>query len=316
MDVSNALGKWGISGELCEKIEIHGSPERSEWRSVVKSDSSEKFLLEEIWPFQISTRKRIAQAQEELSSNGLNAVFPYLKSEAGEFVGEADGRFWMLSPFIEGLELTRPDYIYDEWRGKLLSDWLIALGKKSDEVSSFGKDAVFDLKAYCFKIYRDVMLNDPYILPQVSPIFSYLRKEDGFFENYHKLPTSFCHGDFHALNVIWGEESINAVIDWEFCGYKPELYDVANMVGCFGIENPAGLKKGACPAFIKNLCEGGFGENVGWENFTKTVLALRFAWLAEWLRKKDKEMTSLELDYMTLLLDSEKELNSSWGILD
>ncbi len=57
---------------------------------------------------------------------------------------------------------------------------------------------------------------------------------------------SFCHGDLHPLNVIWGEKSIRAVIDWEFSGIKPEIYDLANMLGCLGMEDPANLFRPLC----------------------------------------------------------------------
>ena len=43
---------------------------------------------------------------------------------------------------------------------------------------------------------------------------------------------AFAHGDYHPLNVIWTKAGIAAVIDWEFSGLKPEMYDAAILVGC------------------------------------------------------------------------------------
>jgi homoserine kinase type II len=34
------------------------------------------------------------------------------------------------------------------------------------------------------------------------------------------------------------------------------------------------------------------------------VIAIRFAWLSEWLRHEDREMIALETDYMNLLADN------------
>ncbi|BBO77311.1 hypothetical protein DSCW_47280 [Desulfosarcina widdelii] len=40
------------------------------------------------------------------------------------------------------------------------------------------------------------------------------------------------------------------------------------------------------------------------------MLAIRFAWLSEWMRKNDRPMIQLEADYMSLLLDRGPELYS------
>jgi homoserine kinase type II len=42
------------------------------------------------------------------------------------------------------------------------------------------------------------------------------------------------------------------------------------------------------------------------------IVALRFAWLSEWLRRKDSEMIGLELDYMRLLIDNKNSLQKAW----
>jgi homoserine kinase type II len=136
----------------------------------------------------------------------------------------------------------------------------------------------------------------------------------GFFEKYEKLPTAFCHGDYHPLNIIWSENGIASVIDWEFCGQKIELYDVANMVSCLGMENPNTLKKQIVIDFISKLKESKVFENESWENFVDLVLAIRFAWLSEWLRFKDANMIQLEIDYMQLLLENRNFLKQLWGL--
>jgi len=44
------------------------------------------------------------------------------------------------------------------------------------------------------------------------------------------------------------------------------------------------------------------------------TLALRFAWLSEWLRKDDGEMIAMETAYMRLILNSRQTLERAWGI--
>ena len=44
------------------------------------------------------------------------------------------------------------------------------------------------------------------------------------------------------------------------------------------------------------------------------IVALRFAWLSEWLRKSDKDMIKLEQVYMLLLIENKEKLMHSWGL--
>jgi len=138
----------------------------------------------------------------------------------------------------------------------------------------------------------------------------YLKKE--FFKVHDKLPIAFCHGDYHPLNVIWGEKSIRKVIDWEFMGYKPEIYDVANMIGCLGMEEPKSLISGIVGSFVRELRKKDFMQLWSWRYLHEFIIALRFAWLAEWLRKDDKEMIELELVYMFLLIDNRRNIERVW----
>jgi homoserine kinase type II len=128
------------------------------------------------------------------------------------------------------------------------------------------------------------------------------------------LPVAFCHGDYHPLNIIWQDNEIEAVIDWEFCGLKPDIYDCANLIGCIGMEHPSGLVDGLALSFIHDMQRSSIISAQSWEMFAEFVLALRFAWLAEWLRKKDREMIDLEETYMNLLMDNMEILKSAWHI--
>ena len=40
------------------------------------------------------------------------------------------------------------------------------------------------------------------------------------------------------------------------------------------------------------------------------MLAIRFAWLSEWMRKRDRLMIRMEADFMSLLLNHRQELKS------
>jgi len=43
------------------------------------------------------------------------------------------------------------------------------------------------------------------------------------------------------------------------------------------------------------------------------VIASRFGWLSEWLRKRDHEMLEMELDYFDILVHQRRALADLWG---
>jgi len=130
-----------------------------------------------------------------------------------------------------------------------------------------------------------------------------------------QIPLGFSHGDFHPINIIWSKDDINGVIDWEFMGWKPEIYDLANLLGCLGMEDPPALVGDLVSSLLHDLEAGKFFCPVGWQSLLDFVIALRFAWLSEWLRKKDPEMIDLELVYLNLLVENHGDITASWNAM-
>jgi len=58
--------------------------------------------------------------------------------------------------------------------------------------------------------------------------------------------------------------------------------------------------------------KSGIISKESWKYLTEFIIALRFAWLVEWLRRNDTEMISLEMDYLRLLIDNKTALEKSW----
>ncbi len=295
MDYAGLLGKWGIVyKQENPEIVISGSPERAEFRIVVSDVNDNKYVLERIFKHMLDRKKEIASTLVKLKGEDLS-VHPYLDMK--EFAGD----YWQIMPFIEGISLNRPDYIYEEWRGKVLADFLIKMKSASKGIDL----PDFSLKEYVEKILSQAERFQPkhylFLKKIVDPL-------SDFFEI--KLPRGVCHGDYHPINVIWGQDKINSVIDWEFVGYKDELFDAANLIGCVGMENPQALTKGLIPVFTHRLRDSGLFSS--WERLPELVLALRFAWISEWFRKKDFEMQDLEMAYMQLLIDNSDQLRRIW----
>ena len=114
--------------------------------------------------------------------------------------------------------------------------------------------------------------------------------------------------------MIWGPSELLAVIDWEFSGYKAEPYDMANLIGCIGIEDPNSLEGELVRRFIERMKKKGGFCGLTWEYLPDFIMALRFAWLSEWLRKKHVEMIRMQSEYLNLLLENRDYLKSVWQI--
>ncbi len=317
MEIDNTIVKaaaqWDFKlTNIRRDIPIAGSPERCELRSVIECDNNRFYLLESIFDTDINHKLRIISCLNFLSSKGLPSLNPYLCARNNEYIVDCDDRFWQISPFVQGAVLDRPEYIFDKWRGKVMAEFLIELRKKSTELPCLSSLTSFSIKDYISKLISQIKTNDQEVLGKIGPVISFL--ENRFMKVHDMLPVSFCHGDFHPLNIIWSKDSIKAVIDWEFLGMKPEIYDAANLIGCIGIEDPQGLLGNLAKVFIGDLKKSGLISKISLDVFVEFVIAVRFAWLSEWLRHKDIEMIELETVYMNLLADNYDMLKNAWGI--
>jgi homoserine kinase type II len=305
--------QWNIKFErVCEDIDIQGSPERTLSRVVIEDKKSNLYLLEKFSRGRFFLRKNVARAIEFLADNGLNQALLCKKSKFGEFLPIYRDACFQLSPFLDSTELRRPDYLSSSEIGQNFALFLIRQNEASENMQTRIFFAPFSIKEYIYKIFSEMKIHDIDIHKKYLPFLEFLEKE--FMENHDSLPLAFAHGDLHPLNIIWDHNEIKAVIDWEFAGYKPDMYDAANLVGCAGIEDPEGLGMPMVMTFIKTLKEKGIISKQGWDMFPEYILALRFAWLSEWLRKKDEQMLDLEACYLDILMNNMNRLKKTWGI--
>jgi len=299
---------WEIDFKrICDEIEISGSPDRSEFRCVIETATNEKYLLELIPESSLERKANIFMALEKLYNHGVPKLIPYLRNKAGQEFTVIDNNRWQISSYIPGAELNRPEYIHDEWRGTELAKFYREFRNKGNlQLAS----TPFSIKLFCEDFQNRLRKNNPELLPRLQSAFDYLAGD--FFKIEQTLATAFCHGDLHPINVIWGEKQINAVIDWEFCGEKLEIYDLANLIGCMGFERPVGLNSEFALAFLQETRSLFQSQSLNY--LFETILAQRLTWLSDWLRRKDDEMINLEIEYINLVLKYRKELKECWGI--
>lgn len=303
------LTLWGLApGRPRTDIELPGSPQRCMERTPVEDATGRVWILEQLRPGQFDRRERIGHALSSLESKGL-PVPAYLPDLNGRFVAECEDSHFQLSPFIPGTPLPQPEFIEDNERGHNLGKFLAALHTASPTIRDFDTEPPFILEDYVNELMATLAPRRPEIHDALLPVLGPLAP---LFEAWNDLPVTLCQGDFHPLNVIWRDQSIAAVIDWEFAGIRPALFDVANCLGCVGIEDPLALVRGLAPALLDTLREAGCLDIINFSLLPELILGMRFAWMSEWLRRHDAEMTDIEIQYMRLLANSIDTLLPAW----
>ena len=303
------LENWGVAFSAMRKdLAISGSPERCLHRQVIEDEQGSLWLLEQLAPGQAEHHDAIARLLSELSDRGLAGLAPYRRTASrpvsggsacvedpnGPFVCRDWGACWQLSPFIQGTPLRQPEYLDDRCKGDSIGGWLAGFRRTALKIEVPGPlfdiglpGFIADLLSRMAGVRPDVHERAERILPSLG----------GFLEAYPELPGALCHGDMHPLNVIWGTSGMLAVIDWEFAGVRSELYDLANCLGCAGIEGRGRRDVPFVQALLQRARdEGLIHDNAKW--LDSAVLATRFGWLSEWLRKEDEEMIQVELEHM------------------
>lgn len=304
---------WGVSFKAVKPhLTPQGSPERTEFRAVIEDEEEDLFILEEIAPASYHAKLRIIRTIEFLAEKGLDKVVAYRLGIDGQHIQSHGDGLWQMVAFMPGLSLDREHYLYEGWRAGVLSDFLIRMKDAAKDIPFFSLDKPFSIKAYIYTLFHRIEQRRPELVAPVKKVLDFLEK--GLLPSLDRIPARFCHGDYHPLNIIWGKDRMEAVIDWEFCGVKPELYDVANMIGCLGIEHPSSLLGDLVVNFVAKLRKDGFLCETSWDVILEFVIALRFAWLSEWLRKGDEEMIIMELDYMELLINNRNKVRDIWGL--
>ena len=295
-----------------EDINIAGSPERCEFRIVIEDQDDRLFICEKISNAAYEHKMRIIKTLEFLARQNLRFIQPYIPNKNREYIARNNHGLWQFTRFVDGVPLKRPQYVFDRWRGNALAGFLIKLNKKSSGIDNVFPTQPFSIKKYIYELIDTISIHESELRISINPMVSFLEKS--FMGVHDTLPQGFCHGDYHPLNVIWSTNGINAVIDWEFCGYKPEIYDVANLIGCIGMEDPESLVGDLIAELIQRLRQAKLFSDLSWRYLLEFIVALRFAWLSEWLRKSDKDMIKLEQVYMRLLIDNKEKLRHYWGL--
>ncbi|MBN2880834.1 phosphotransferase [Candidatus Woesearchaeota archaeon] len=270
------LLKFGVDFSHVLDVKFYGSPERTSSRVCVVDTNGVKYVLESFKDF---SRK--------------SSILKFLRSvdlPVLEYVGDIvyyNGLYYKLSKYVASSPLDQSSYGLNFNMGKSVGEFLLHLWSLELSVSLDNVDYFAEVSKLVFKF--------PQLEKYYSVSLPVVKSIDSF---------SFAHGDLHPMNILWSNDSVLKVIDWEFFGVRYSGYDLANLIGCVGIENPSWLTAD----FVRGLL-----STVRQIVLPELVLFSRFAWMIEWVNKKDVSMISLELDYMEYLFCNLEELRSTWA---
>jgi len=284
-----------------------GSPARCLERGVVES-AGVKYVVETTPREKHDHRLEQGALLAHLATAGLRWVLPWLQPIGQDAYGVADNNtLWQLRKWADGTPLPRETYGNDAWRGKALAQCLSELHSASASLQQTHIHS-FSLGEYIRRLMPLILASNPALHSDLTPLVEELTP---FLQKESSLTQAFCHGDFHPGNVLWGDHQINAIIDWEFCGTKCALYDVANLLGCLGMDDPAFLTAPMAMEFVHAL-KPVLGTPDDWRLLPETIAALRFAWMREWWHTRNREMMIQELDFIWLILDNRQLLCERW----
>jgi homoserine kinase type II len=304
------LALWGLTpGKIREDIVLPGSPERCVERGCVEDATGAVWMMEKLYPGQMDRRERIGRSLAILANAGL-AIPSYRPDSAGRYATEVDGQFWQISPFVLGDPLPQPEFVEEAERGASLGTFVAELHRAGVGVREFDQLPPFLIEEYINGLMGTIELRHPRVHEVLLPVLPALAP---LFDAWNELPVALCQGDFHPLNVIWQNQQVGAVIDWEFMGLRPALFDVANCLGCVGIEEPRALVRGLAVGLLSSLRDEGALDETSLSLLPELVVAMRFAWMSEWLRKQDTEMIDIELRFLRLLTNSLDTLVPAWN---
>lgn len=193
-----------------------------------------------------------------------------------------------------------------------MAEFLIGLRQKSRNLPEGLQSRNFFILDYIDTLSNRIREKEPNLFKTIATFVRFVKTH--LAPVHDAIPVAFCHGDFHPLNMIWAENAITAVIDWEFSGTKPEIYDAATLIGCMGMETPDALAGPLVTAFVRDLKASDILAQQSWAALPAFMVAIRFGWLSEWLRNRDTEMIELETVYLNLLVKHTDDLKNIWKI--
>jgi thiamine kinase-like enzyme len=145
----------------------------------------------------------------------------------------------------------------------------------------------------------------------IKKCFNHLNTDFFPFLQFYNFTLS--HGDLHPNNIFKERNTIKSIIDWELVAFREDLYDLAFLIGCIGIQNPHLLYGSWVRELIKSFTENVKPNKLSFLLLPEMVIALRLKWLYKWMiHEKDLEIIDMEAEYLEIMLDNIEDIRKIW----
>jgi len=261
---------WGIEQQSMEPLECQKNPLSTSREWVVNNE----FILKET----------IARPDNLLLRQLKELGVPIVSPKGWKSVKQ--GKHYQLFPYLKSDK--RPDYS-SHGQAKSISDAinLIATHRSDEQYSVLSSLEL----AYCIDAPERVI---EHLENRLIPYMPYMEKR-------------FSHGDLHPANILFEGDKIHAVIDWEAGGMREELFDVAFLLGCAGMDNPNNLKSPWAKSLLQNIT---MPTKLSYSLLPELMLATRLPWLKIW--ESEPEILEMEKEFMGIVLDNIEDIRSLW----
>ncbi len=292
--------RFGLADAVkCDNVALNGSPNRTVTRFALEA-AGRRFIAEGFAASKQVKQARQLAALEFFQARGLPGIHPFLRTPDGA-PGVADEKlFWQLRPYVDCDPLPREQLGVEADFARIWGDFLLALKRVGEDpaVPELPNDRFFfagyipTLRDFVGRKLPEFQADLAEICEQLHP---FLRLEFDY-------PAMLAHGDFHPGNLLLAHGEISAVIDWEFLGRKSAGYDLALLIGCLGMDDPAWLTGVTVRSLIHRLREADYLPEIAWEHLPELVVATRLGWLGEWVDLGERDLAAQEIALIRRIL--------------
>lgn len=267
--------------------------------------------IETVWGIKVTTRKLLPKTPlshsttEVINNRYVLKTFPISEKDKLEKeenllkkllrvpvlhqlkVTEADGKVYVLYPYIK-----TERFEYSKENARSLARSISRIPRSMDGKILDIRDEIEKTNSSlaCMKKTSDAF----------NKGYDYLKRE--FFIYLPYFEREFSHGDLHPGNILWENETVSAIIDWDIAAVREEMYDVAFFLGCIAIEKPENLLGKWVKKFLSAYATWKRPTKLAYSLLPELIISTRLLWLYKWIILEDEEMIALESALIEMLI--------------
>jgi len=284
---------WNIKPDKVE--EFKGLNPYSDEEKCIINDS---YFLKSMPKEKLEQKEKEREVLNKLNQNNI----PVQVCEGNKTVVDGD-KIYQLFKFVKGNSGT---INYEKNSAIFLAQELSKLSKlPRDAKKESVQDVLEELKDELEEKIPEEYRND------LSITYNYLNKNLFPYLKYFDYKIS--HGDLHPGNILWKDDKVASIIDWQLFGLREELYDLAFLLGCIGIEEPDNFDSKWVNELIENFVEHAKPSKLAFSLLPELMIATRLNWLHKWvIIQDDKEIIEMEITLINIIITAANDIREKW----